>query len=362
MVCNALTVAACGGSVGDTSTSPSTPTGVQDSNIVPPQTSVPEPTYATSSVPLSLFRAINAARQAYGLGLFAQSAALDTAATNHAQYLLQRWQAGDTDTSYYFSSSGSVEAMGNPGFTGRTSFDRASAANYLGDGYGESNIVVVLADGVPSDPGTVAVNKVLSLPYHRFGLFGSWRDVGIGVANTRVANPAGTVNIATMSLGWPKCGNSSACSHFPVLKQFPSPNWVGVWPLDGATNVMYAYRREAEADPMPDSNGNCAGYPVSIQAMDGVLTSSFTLTETMTNTPVDVLRSPSTATPSTTPYHDAYAGSGVAIIIPYKPLKLGTRYTAHFVGSLGSMAIDKTWTFTTGTTNTKAVYGCDPSS
>lgn len=66
------------------------------------------------------------------------------------------------------------------------------------------------------------------------------------------------------------------------------------------------------------------------------------------------------ATP-TVDANPAYARSNSAYIIPFVPLKLATKYTAHFVGSQNGIAIDKTWSFTTRSDNSKMIYGCDPS-
>lgn len=343
----AMLLAACGGggssngtalpAVGNSGTSVTSAT-----DVTALQNSVSAPTYATASFALSACNAMNTARQAYGVGLLSQNTRLDFAATNHAQYELGRWQAAD------YAQVGHYEDPAQPGYTGVGPTDRVIAAGYQPSGVGESYTDFIVVDGVASDPGETAVNVLLSGPYHRFGMLSAFRDVGIGVASMRFSGEGGVHQFVTIDYGTAK----------DAQQQLPQSTWVGIWPAANATQVLYSFAGETP-NPIPVNNGACAGYPVSVQVRNDLTlnTSAFTLTEAPTNMPVSVQLS--TAATDANP---AFATSNSAYIIPYQPLKLGTQYQAHFVGSTSDgRSIDKTWTFTTMTSNVKMIYGCNPS-
>jgi uncharacterized protein YkwD len=315
------------------------PTPVADQNAL--QGSVAAGTYAAGSVELSAFVTLNAARDAYGVGQVAQNAQLDTAALNHAAYIMGRQQAGD------YNSIGHGEDPAKAGFTGATAADRIAFAKYAAVSTGEDISIMIEVDGAQSAPGAVAVNAFLSGPYHRFSLLDGQRDVGIGQTQARFTGEGGV--------------NHALVANFGVAQgkapQLPAANWVGVWPAENAKDVMYSFAGEAP-NPIPVNNGACAGYPVSVQVRNGmVLTvNTFTLAETTTGAAVSAQ-----LTTKDTEINASQLRTNTAYVIPYKPLKLNTSYTAHFVGSRNGVAIDKSWTFTTTSQNTKQVYGCDPS-
>lgn len=336
----------CGGGGGSSSTSaPSTQPPTGSGNPVPDptalQATVPAATYTAGSVESDAFAALNRARAAYGVGQVAQQAALDTAATNHARYILGRFQAGD------FAAATHAEDPTKAGFTGTTPAERIAFAKYAAAYTGENLSSIIAVDGVTSAPGAVAVDTLLSGPYHRFSVLDGNRDIGLGFSSGRFAGEGGTRYTVVIELATAQ-GNQM---------QAPANDWIGVWPTANATGVMYGLAGESP-NPIPANNGACAGYPVSVQAKAGqsLTVSSFTLVEAATGAPVQVQLS----TP-TTDANPTYARSNSAYIIPFKPLKLATQYTAHFVGARNGVAIDKSWSFTTTGQNSKMVYGCDPS-
>lgn len=343
-----LTLAGCGGGGGGAvSTNPGGGSNGGGQQPPPPpvdqnalQTSVAAATYAAGSSQLSAFTALNTARQAYGVGLLAQNAKIDVAASNHAQYVSQRWGAKD------FANTGHTEDSTKPGYTGVGFTDRIAGAGYSASAVGEVLTTFISVDGVTSDAGSVAVNTLLSGPYHRMALLDSMRDVGIADANARFAGEGGLNHTFVIDMGTAQ----------GAQPQLPASGWVGVWPMANATDVMYAFAGESP-DPIPVNNGACAGYPVSLQVLPSLqlTTTAFTLVD---GTGAAVAVQLST---SATDKNPGFARGNSAYIIPFKPLKLGTKYTAHFVGTAGTTAIDKTWSFTTTTQNTKMVYGCDPS-
>lgn len=338
----ALLLTACGGGGGGspaTNVPPPPPPPPVDQNAL--QTTVPVGTYGAGSVAAAAFSAINGARQVYGVGLYAQNAKLDVSANNHAQYISQRWGAQD------FVNTGHAEEGTKPGFTGVNPSDRVAFAGYAAASSGEDLAVFITADGVTSDPGIVAANTLLSGPYHRFSLFDGSRDVGIANVSARFPGEGGTNNAFVVNIGVAQ----------GVQVQLPAQSWVGVWPAENADGVMYSFAGESP-NPIPANNGACAGYPVSLQVRQGLTlnTTSFTLVETAGGAPVSVQLST-----VATDKNPSLGRANTAYIIPFKPLKLGTKYTARFVGSAGNTQLDKTWSFTTMAQNTKLVYGCDPS-
>lgn len=347
-----LVLAGCGGG-GSDSGSPVNQNPPPPVVVVPPpvvvdpnalQNDVAAPSYSAGTAQLAAFNAINNARATYGIGRLAENAALNTAANNHALYIRGRLEAGDYTAVDHF------EDPAKPGFTGRTPLDRVQFAKYdiaAGNGAGENLSSVVEVDGVSTVPGAVAVEVLLSGPYHRFGLFDASRDVGLGHSTIRVNGEGGIRHTLVV--------NSSLSRG--TQGQLPAKDWIGVWPADKAIGVLYSFGGETP-NPIPSNGGACAGYPVSIQVKDGQLLTvgSFTITETVSGAAVRAQLS----TPSTDA-NPAFARANTAYLIPYAPLKLNTNYTVRFAGARDGTVVDKTWTFTTRPDNVKLVYGCDPS-
>jgi hypothetical protein len=120
-----LALAACGGgggSGGGSSTgaaapasgasTPSTTSSATSANVSTPQ-------YAASSAQLAAFTLLNTERQQCGFPALAENTQLDTAASNHAQYMGLN---GGTITD--------TEVSGNAGFTGVSYADRAAHVGY----------------------------------------------------------------------------------------------------------------------------------------------------------------------------------------------------------------------------------------
>jgi uncharacterized protein YkwD len=337
------TAASPSSSVGTAPTTPTTP--------AVPATPAPDPTalqadagtstYAAGSIELSALNTLNQARAAYGVGQLVQNAQLDTAAQNHATYINNRFQAGD------YAAAGHLEDATKAGFTGVNPADRILFAKYAAALSGETLSSIIAVDGVTSDPGVVSVTGLLSGPYHRFSMFDGYREVGFGHGSIRTTTTGGTQNTVVADYGVNQASQA----------QSPASGWIGTWPMDNATGVLYSFAGESP-DPIPVNQGACAGYPVSLQVRAGVTlaTTAFTLTEAATGAAVNVQLST-----AATDQNPNYARANTAYIIPFKPLKLGTKYTVHFVGTQNGAAIDKTWSFTTRTDNVKMVFGCDPS-
>lgn len=345
IIAASIVLSGCGGGGGGSAPVSDTPAAVVPPAPVPDptvlQTTVPTPSYAAGSFELAAITSLNQARTTYGVGLVAENPLLNTAANNHAQYILARFQAGD------YTAATHTEDATKPGFTGVTVSDRVAFAKYGASISGENLASTIAVDGVASDPGSVAVESLLSGPYHRFALLDGWRDVGFGHTSIRLPGEGGIRHTVVID---------SAVS-LTNQAQAPASGWLGLWPVDKATGVLYSFAGESP-DPIPANNGACAGYPVSVQAKAGMTltTVAFTLTESSTGQLVS-----SQLSTQSTDKNPVLARASTAYLIPFTPLKLNTQYTAHFVGTNNGVAIDKVWTFTTRADNVKMTFGCDPS-
>lgn len=343
-----FSLVACGGGGGSNTQTPTpiptptpAPTPTPTLGVNELQTTVPPSTYSAESAKLAAFTALNVARTTYGVGQVAENAKLTVAAESHAQYILGQLQAGD------FNAANHTQNPAKPGYTGATLADRIAFAGFAASSAGENISSIIAVDGVAAVPGTVAVDALLSAPYHRFAFLDGSREIGFGASAIRLAGAGGVLNTVV--------ANHAVASG--AQPQLPANTWLGIWPADQATDVMYSFAGESP-NPIPVNNGACAGYPVSIQVAPNFSLSvtTFTLVETATITVV----SSQLSTP-TTDANPTYARSNTAYLIPFKPLKTNTKYTATFVGARSGVTIDKTWTFTTTARNTKMIYGCDPS-
>jgi uncharacterized protein YkwD len=340
----ATVLAGCGGGGGGSTSTPvppTTPTTPTTPTIDPNalQLTVPNPTYTGSA--LSAYNTLAAARAAYGVGQYAQNAKLDTAAKNHALYITTRWGAKD------FATVEHVEDPSKSGFTGINPSDRIAFAGYAAAANSEALTTFISVDGVTSDAGVVATNNLLSAPYHRFALLDSYRDVGVYDSPAVFAGEGGTNHTFVFNMAIAQADK----------QQLPAQSWVGTWPVDAATGVMYSFAGESP-NPIPANNGACAGYPISVAVRPDMTlnTTTFTLAEAAGGQAISVQLST-----AATDVNPTLARASAAYIIPFKPLKLNTKYTAHFVGSVNGTAVDKTWSFTTTAQNQKLIYGCDPS-
>lgn len=341
MIAASLALTGCGGGGGSAPVT-STPVPVVPTPPDPTalQTTVATPSYAAGSFELEAITSLNQARTAYGAGMVAENSLLNTAASNHVQYILTRFQAAD------YAAATHTEDPSKPGFTGATVGERVGFAKYGASSSGENIASTIAVDGVTSDPGTVAIESLLSGPYHRFASLDGWRDVGIGHTSIRLPGEGGTRHTVVID-------SAVALS---TQAQAPASGWIGLWPSDKASGVLYSFAGESP-DPIPVNNGACAGYPVSVQVKAGMTltTTAFTLTESGTGQLVS-----SQLSTHSTDKNPVLARANAAYIIPFKPLKLSTQYTAHFVGANNGVTLDKTWTFTTRADNVKMIFGCDP--
>lgn len=331
----AIAIAGCGGGGSSTeqSSTPTSPTATPNPSL--PVANIQEaslqtavtPTYAAGSYSEIAFNQLNSFRTAQGLGPLNQNANIDIAAKNHQDYV--RINVGGSDPH--------SETAGNPGFTGLTPKDRMIAAGYPAIASSE---VIAFSVQYP-DPNASAITNLINGLYHRAGMMTQ------GLTSVGMA-PEDTNNPLYIDMGYTKA-------------QINAGNYVGVYPIHGQTGVWMVHSVESPNpfyQEMEMSLANmCAktSSPVSIasEASTTLNVTSFTITEAGQSTPLDVRL----FTKATSKQDNTYLTSNVAFVVAKAPFKPSTTYTVHFVGkAVGSatgttdgLAIDKVWSFTTGT-------------
>lgn len=300
--------------------------------VLPLQTSVPTPTYLPNSVELQAFTEINAVRQKLGLGLWAQSKALDTAARNHVNYIVVNLP---TDSSAY----GHLEKQGNSGFTGAGPGDRAKFAGYPG------NAGEVVAS--PSKVNQLShVFTLLNTVGHAQLLFDQCTaDVGIGYLPLYFQNSS--VDPIVINNGSKNTAlGVSVC-------QKNQDNFSYVYPYEGATNVPIFMNPE-NPNPIPDLprdqfggedwfNGTSAPIIIGFERTKTIESITASVTEVPSNTvlPMRLLWWQSSTYPN--PYKDKY----IAFLVGYKPFKSQTKYQVLYNATVSGISHSKTFSFIT---------------
>jgi hypothetical protein len=114
-----------------------------------------------------------------------------------------------------------------------------------------------------------------------------------------------------------------------------------VYPFSGQTDIPINFFSDFESpDPVPSKNE--VGYPISIHAdiVSSISVTSFTVQpHGGTNLSTQLLTQSTDANNET--------GASEAAIIPLNPLLHNTVYDVQFVGTVDSVPVTKTWSFTT---------------
>jgi uncharacterized protein YkwD len=305
-------------------------TNVTITCAVPSGTSVPPNTYSATSFQSGYFARINAVRQALGVGLLAQSSALDTSSQAQALYNAVNFNPStmfgvDPSTGDLYAHS---EDSGMPDFYAATPQARAVLAGYSLGGVGEVAGGTLVND---ANSGLLAANQLLNTVYHRANiLLDTYRYIGIGVD---------TASNSYESYGW-FVSDMGTENNAQTL----STGTVVTYPADGATDAFPYFCNSCE-DPSPIPglpSTQALGGPISVQIAAGhaLVVTSFTLADADGN-PVTVhLSDAQTDTSGLLP-------GNIAFIIPEAPLSPGQTYTATFSGSDGTTTLSMTWSFTT---------------
>ena len=286
------------------------------------QLTVPTPVgYDTDR--LAAFNRLNELRLAAGLGMLAQSTAMDQAAQAHADWMI----ANDSFTH--------EEAAGTPGFTGVNWSRRDEAFGYAPLGGSE----VMAASGHASAEIDALVNGV----YHRAGMLAFEPvDVGIGWSAGAAANVS-----MPLVIDITKPGTDTIRSLGQAAQ--PSIQGAAVWPIDGSLGVPLLLGAETP-NPVPGQNVLTLGTPVSVTVDESrtISATQFTLTNTASGSvvPTQILSNQNDS--------NFIIPESFIAAIPLVTLSPNTTYRVVFSGSTlqypsGAVdAVSRTWSFTTG--------------
>lgn len=256
----------------------------------------------TDAVGTGLAR-INAARAAIGVAPLKRSAALDQAATAHANYY--KLNADDPALS---GMGLHYEDAGKAGFTGTDFAARARAAGYSGSI--NENI------GLSGDL-LVSVEWFLDVINHRLPLIDPrYTDVGFGVLNE------GKVKIEVIDLGT------------VVWRNQIEPSWEP-WPPADATGINPRFDGEGDG-PLADQKLPL-GYPITLKynGAGGVTFAGAKLT------------SGGQAVPLVARTGTSFMTKATYIVAATAPLTPGTAYTIAIDGTANGQPFNRTWSFTT---------------
>ncbi len=250
---------------------------------------------------------INEARAAIGVPPLKRHAALDAAASAHANYYKVNY--GDPSLA---GMGLHYEEAGKPGFTGENFSARAKKAGYSGsinENIGLSGSLLATVDW-----SLDTINHRLTLIDPRY------TDVGFGVINE------GKVKIEVIDLGT------------IVWRSTIEPAWEP-WPPPDATNI--ATRFDGEGNNAMTGVSYPTGYPISLK-YNGAGVVNFTGAK---------LTAPGQPQPTVVPIA-AQAGTGFItrntyLVAATAPLAAGTTYTISIDGTLDGKAFNRTWGFTT---------------
>jgi hypothetical protein len=325
LIATVFSLIACGGGGGDAADpAPPPPAPAPAPAPTAPiaaQLTVPAPV-GYDADRLAAFNRLNEIRLSAGLGMLAQSTAMDQAAQAHADWMI----ANDSFTH--------EETAGSPGFTGLNWPRRDEAFGY----------VPVEGAEVMTGPvhGAQGVDLLINTVYHRAGMLAFEPvDVGIGWSSGVATNVSMPLVIDITRPG------TDAVRGMGQGAQ-PSIHGVEVWPLDGATNVPLRLGLEIP-NPVTGQDVLTLGTPASITVAEDKTVSSvsFVMTNSTTGSvvPVQVLTNQNDS--------NFLVPESFVAAIPLTVLSPNTNYTVAFSGSAVdrvfgiSAKIDRTWSFST---------------
>lgn len=253
---------------------------------------------------------INYRRVQAGLSALTRNSLLDSAAQNHSNYQrLNRVVSHD-------------EVPGNPGFTGTKLLDRLSSVGYfLGSTYVYGEVI----SAATSSSGFYMAEQLITAIYHRFVMFEPmFKENGSGATTAGDGYSYFTSDFAARDGYGPGLGRG----------QFVA------YPFGGQLRVPVNFMSDSETpDPAPDQNET--GYPISVHAdIDSNLTVlAFTVRPhgAAANLPVRLLSGT----------NDAETPLSAAAILPLSALAANTVYDVTFSGTVGGVAVTRSWSFTT---------------
>jgi len=284
------------------------------------------PTYVTGSSEAVALVKLNAFRAAQGLGALNQNANADIASKNHAAYVTTN-QSGATPH---------AEVAGKPGFTGVDAMDRLIAAGYPTKSATE---VIAFSMQFPSTDAS-AIDNLANTVYHRASMMYQGMTT-VGIAPESQDSPL----YVAIGLTTPQVNAGD------YVGMYPANNQTGVWLTHSVESPNPFYQEMAMSQ---ENMCTKTSAPVSLtsEASTTLSVTNFTVTEEGQTAPLDARL----ITKSTSTQDNTYLTPNVAFLVGKAPFKPNTKYNVRFVGkatgaATGSntgLAIEKSWTFSTG--------------
>ena len=253
---------------------------------------------------------INYRRGQLGVPPLTQNPLIDRAAQNHSDY--QRIN----------DVIAHEEVSGKAGFTGVLLGDRLAMVGYTltPNAYTYGEVISASTNG----SGFFMAEELVTAIYHRFVMFEPiFKEMGTGSGTTSRNYTYFTADFVANSGYGPGIGRGKMV----------------VWPVGGQVAVTPNFFSDQE-EPDPVDNVNEVGYPVSVHAdiTSPVVVSSFTMRPRNGSNLAVKLMQHST---------DILTPSSAAAIIPLNRLSAATVYDVSFSGSVGGVAVTRSWSFTT---------------
>ena len=323
-----LSLNACGGGgAGDAPEPPPPPVPTPSPSPAPAgpidaQLAVPTPV-GYDAERLAAFNRLNEIRLSAGLGMLAQSAAMDRAAQAHADWMI----ANDSFTH--------EETAGTVGFTGESWPRRDEAFGYVPVEGGE----VIAGSG----HGGAEVDALANGVYHRAGMLAFEPvDVGVGWSKGVAANVSMPLVIDITRPGADTTRGMGQSAQASI-------HGAAIWPIDGAHGVPVRLGLESP-NPVPSRDVLGLGTPASITVDEEATISavSFAMMNSATGAVV-----PSQVVSSANDPNLLLPRSFIALV-PLDPLTPNTTYSVVFAGNTVGfptgvpVALNRTWSFTTG--------------
>lgn len=308
-------LAACGGGGGAGGSAPAASTTSTTTSSTTSTGTLAAPQYPAGSQELAAFNQLNSMRQQCGFPAVRENTLLDTAANNHYTYMVDN------------QVTGHYEVSGNPGFTGVTPQNRATAVGYA-YGAGEENA------GLNSNVGgAVSVLGLASVPYHLADMFTPYSEVGLKYG-TFIVGPSASSYVFEMMTG----GGAAPQTFYNTPLTFPCQGTTGV-----------DYESSGPENPEPTINGTVfnvstpIGTPIALigNVSDTVVLTSGSLTDPNNNQiALNLLDSANDSN------HEMPAYAAAAF--PTSALQANTTYVATLTGTINGNTFTRQFSFTTG--------------
>jgi len=321
-------VSACGGGGGGSAPEPPSPPAPAPSPAPTPAPTGPIAAQMTVPTPvgydaerLAAFNRLNEIRLSAGLGMVAQSTAMDQAAQAHADWMVANDQ---------FSHQ---EQAGSVGFVAESWPLRDEAFGYVPVGGSE----VMAASGHASAEVDALVNGV----YHRAGMLAFEPvDAGIGWSGGSGAHVAMPLVIDMTRPGLDAVRGLGQAAQQTI-------GGVSIWPLDHATGVPLRLGLESP-NPVPGRDVLTLGTPASItiDRLKTISAVSFVVTNTATGAVVPTQTLTNQNDPNFLVQPSFVAAIPLVVLDPH------TTYSVDFSGSAKAFdgsteSVNRAWSFTT---------------